>query len=286
MAEELEIKQPEAIAPRWTGILWGPAKAGKTTLLCSLPGKKLIINVDPDGYESVAFRTDYSVIDLSGYDHKDVIGAGEKVVPKKIEALDDFGPGDTVIFDSLSSYGWAALNTAILNNVGAGEKGSNFKPTIEAPGLSAYGARTNYQVAAMRQILKATTRKRMHCWFTAHMDTPTTNKQGDFLYQSMTLSDNGTTQVSLSISDIWFIDRDDKKTTIAIQPVRGRKPMGSRIFDQKGSPEFVSKYDIDIPDDEQPYSMSSMWRMYLAGNKRKLPTPDTPEFLKLYKELK
>lgn len=283
MAEELVIQQPEEVAPRSTGIIWGPAKSGKTTLLCSLPGKKLLINVDPDGYEAVGFRNDVSVVDLSKYDHRDLVAAGSKLVPKMIENTTDFGEGDSVIFDSLSSYGWAALNTAILNNVGAS---GQFKPSIETPGLSAYGARTNYIVDAMRQVLKVTTRKRMHCWFTAHMDTPTTNKQGDFLYQTMTLSENGVTQTSLSISEVWFLDRDNKKATIAVQPVRGRKPMGTRIFRLDGEPEFEIKYDIDMPDDKQPHSMSTWWRMYLAGGKRKLPTPGSAEFLKLYKELK
>jgi len=282
MATELTITSPAEQFPRSTGIIWGPAKSGKTTLLATLPGKKLIINVDPDGYESVSFRSDYKVIDLSGHSHKDICAAAEKVVPSMIEKeLDDFQPGDSVFFDSLSSLGWAALNAAIINQVG---KSRDFTPSIEAPGLSAYGARTNYIVSAMRNTLRATKQRNLHCWFTAHMDTPTTNKQGDFLYQSMTLSENGVTQTSLSISEIWFMDRDNKKQTLAIQPVRGRKPMGTRMFRLDDVPEFEIKYNID-EDDSQMYSMATWWRMYLANNKHKLPVPGSPDFLKLYKQL-
>jgi hypothetical protein len=278
VATEVVVQTPEDVRRRSTGILWGPAKAGKTTLLASLPGRKLLVNIDPDGHEPIAYREDFSLLDISSYDHGEIVRIGEKKVPTLIKETENI---DSVIIDSLSSYGWAALNHAINTGVG---KGGGFTPSIEAPGLSAYGARTNYIIAMVRNALKATAARGQHCWFTAHMDTPEKDKAGNFLYQSMNLSDNGVNQTSLSISEIWFMERDSKKTTIAVQPCRGRKPMGSRIFDQRGDVEFELKYDINEPD-TQPHSMSTFWRMYLHGGRKKLPLPGTNEFMKLYKEL-
>lgn len=269
MASELVVQGAGNVVPRITGVVWGPPKGGKTSLLMTSPGKKLLVNIDPDGYTSIANRDDWSLLDLTQYDHREIVALLTKKVPKIIEELEDFGPGDTVIVDSLSSFGDAALMTAIGNKVG---EGKGFTPSIEAPGLSAYGARTQYILEAVRQILKATYRKGMHCWFTAHMDTPTTDDKGNFLYQTMTLSDKATSSVGLSISEIWFLDANDKKRTIAVRPVRGRKPMGSRMFTQSGVAEFELKLDI-TKDDTQPHSIATWWKQWEAGGRNKLELP-------------
>lgn len=272
MAEELVVQKQGEIKSRLTGICWGPPKAGKTSLLMSSPGKKLLVNIDPDGYTSIMHRDDYSVLDVSNYTHEEIVGLVTKKVPSMIAKMINEGelvPGDTVVVDSLSSFGDAALMLAIKNEVG---KSPQFKPSIETPGLSAYGARTQYILEAVRQILKATARGGLHCWFTAHMDTPTNDKAGNYLYQSMTLSDKATSSVGLSISEIWFLDSNDKKRTMAVRPVRGRKPMGSRMFTQSGDAEFTLKYDIDKPD-TQPHSVATWWNKWLEGGKKKLELP-------------
>lgn len=271
MANELTVQTGE-IKRRLTGILWGPPKGGKTSLLMTSPGKKLLVNVDPDGYTSIMHRTDYSLIDVSEYTHQEIVGLVTKKVPTMIENMCKEGSlvaGDTVIVDSLSSFGDAALQLAIINKVG---ESGQFKPTIETPGLSAYGARTQYILEAVRQCLKVTARYGLNCWFTAHMDTPTNDKAGNFLYQSMTLSDKATSSVGLSISEIWFLDSNDKKRTLAVRPVRGRKPMGSRMFTQSGDAEFTLKYDIEKPD-SQPHSVSTWWTKWQEGGMKKLELP-------------
>jgi hypothetical protein len=272
MAEEFRVKEKSEIVSRLTGIIWGPPKAGKTSLLMTSPGKKLLVNVDPDGYTSISGRDDWSLLDLAQYTHAEIVALGTKKVPTMIQKMCDEGklvPGDTVIGDSLSSFGDAALLTAIQNKVG---EGKGFTPSIEAPGLSAYGARTQYILEFVRQLLKVTARNGLNCWFTAHMDTPVTDDKNNYLYQSMTLSDKATSSVGLSISEIWFIDSNDRKRTIAVRPVRGRKPMGSRIFTQSGDAEFILKFDIDKPD-TQPHSISTWWKAWEAGGKKKLELP-------------
>lgn len=269
MADELIISAPADKVYRSTGILWGPPKVGKTTLLMSLPGKKLVINLDPDGTTSVAGREDMKMIDLSIYENTEIVGFMKAKVIQMIAESEEFGEGDSVIFDSASSYNQAALQTAVKNGVG---KSTQFTPTMEVPGLSAYGARTQYTIDAFSKLLKVTGRKKMHCWFTAHEDTPTTNKTGDFLFQSILMSDNAINQVGLQISEMWYMFDNDKKRTIAVRACRGHKPMGSRIFRMDSDPEFILKYDPDKPN-TQLHSIETWWNAWLAGGKHKLELP-------------
>lgn len=268
--EDSMIKKPETIQPRLTGILWGPPKSGKTTLLMSMPGNKLIVNVDPDGPNSVYGRDDYSLLDISDMDDKACCEFTTKGELSTEIMNSDFGEGDSLIFDSLSSYGQRALVTAINNKVG---QSPGFTPSIEAPGLAAYGARTQYIVSTVRNVLKATARKKMHCFFTSHEDTPTTDKAGNFLYQTMYMSDNAINQTSLSISEVWYIFQDNKVRRIMVAPGRGKKPMGSRMFTTIDDPEFIVKYDPLKPN-TQPHSMETWWKEWLKVRPAKLPLPE------------
>lgn len=268
MAAEITIKPKTELIPRLTGVLWGPPKAGKTTLLMSSPGKKLIVNVDPDGWNSVASRDDFSVIDLAQEDFQDVITFGKDKLGTAI-AESDYGPGDTLIFDSISSYGQNALQMAVYRGIG---KSNKWSPTMEEPGLSAYGARTQYIVQTVRNILKATAKKGMHCWFTSHEDTPTTNAAGEFLYQTMFLSDNGINQIGLSLSEIWYTFDANSVRKLLIRPARGKQPMGSRLFRMDKEPEFVLKYD-PREDNSQPHSIETWYNNWIEGGKKPLELP-------------
>lgn len=266
---EIEIKSPEDAQPRSTGILWGPPKSGKTTFLMTLPGKKLIINIDPDGWLSVKKRKDMKVMDLAGFKFDEIIRYGMGPLATQIEQNEDFGPGDSLIFDSLTSYGQSALQTAVQKGIGGSNK---WKPTIEEPGLSAYGARTQYIVSTTRTLLRVTSKKRMHCWFTSHEDTPTTNNQGDYLFQTMLMSENAINQTGLAISEIWYIAKMDKLRRVAIAPCRGKKPMGSRMFTMEKEPEFTLKYDPS-KDNDQPHSISTWWKQWLENDEAQLELP-------------
>src|ERR1044072_4653379 len=63
-------------------LLWGEAGGGKTTLACTAPGNKLLVNFDPRGPSSVAYRSDVSVADYSGH--------GTKIV-EEFKRSDPFG---------------------------------------------------------------------------------------------------------------------------------------------------------------------------------------------------
>lgn len=237
----------------------------------TLPGKKYLFGADPDGYVSVAHRDDLQLADLTAWSDKQLVEfvKGDDMI--KSVSASGAQPGDSVIWDSVTSYVQAALIHAVNSGVGANERGNkDFTPTIEAPGLAAYGARTQYTVMLIRKLLKVTAMMNLNCWFTTHEDTPTLGKTGDFLYQSMFMSENAINLTGLAVSEIWYMSDDGADRKLAFRPVRGHRPMGSRIFNTDGpKAELSLKYDPKKPN-TQAHSISKWLDDWKANGRNKL----------------
>jgi hypothetical protein len=260
------------VASRSTGILWGMSKVGKTTFLMSLPGRILYVMIDPDGDESLPILPErITVIKLYTYKDDEIIRLLEKKIPAHIEKNhEEF---DSVVIDSLSTIGRIALEDAIAKGVGNGRE---FTASIEAPGLAAYGSRTNHTLKIVNMILRATARVGKHCWFTSHEDEPKTNQKGDLLYITMTQSGKTINGMGLQVSEIWYMRFHDKKWFIAIAPCRNKQPMGSRMFDVTGEPEFRLVFDPELGPD-QPHSIATWFNRWQGSGRKKLPVPRTKE---------
>lgn len=273
-----EVEPSNERRSRMSGILWGLSKCGKTTLLTSLPGKKLFVMLDPDGDQSVPDREDVFILPVYRYSDAEIVRWTRDKLPSMLKANKE--QYNSCIVDSISSFYLSALNHAIDEEVGASKK-DGFIPSIEAPGLGAYGARGNYTIDMVQKVLRATANSGMHCFFTAHEDTPDVDLKGNFLGISPTLSGKTTNGVGLAVSEIWHLRADDGKRTLSIAPCRSRKPMGSRIFTTAGSPEFLVDYDI-TGDEHQVDSIATWFGVWEHSGRQKLPLPDTDEFDKLY----
>ena len=272
MADE-EPKPNALIKPRMGGIIWSMPKVGKTTYACSSPGTKWIINLDPEGYVSVIEKMDRGEVivwDYSDLSSNNLIGFmnSDKIEKKIVENVKE---GDTVLFDSVTMMNKHGLMLAIERNVGGSPK---FSPSLEAPGLAAYGARTAYLGDAMWRVLRATRRVGAHIWFLAHEDTPERNDKGDFLYQSILMSDNALNVASASISEIWWMkDTGNNGRNVYIKPAEMHKPMGSRMFRMDEAAFFKLKYDPEKPDLDQPHSIASLWKKFRdTGKKLSVPS--------------
>lgn len=264
---DIEVTSTSERKARMSGLLWGKAKSGKSTFLTSLPGKKLFIMLDPDGEQSLPDRDDIHIIKL--YEQPDDV---------IVRWLRDKGPSflrknegqfDSVVVDSLSTYSAAALNEAIRAGVGAGK---DFKPTLEAPGLAAYGARRQYINDMVSKVLRATSAVGMHCFFTAHEDEPDRDDKGTVLGITLTLSGKSINDVGLNVSEIWFLSNVGNTWKLAVAPCRSRSPMGSRILAMTGEPEFILKFDPEKGLD-QPHSIATWFRQWEEGGRKKLPLP-------------
>lgn len=257
---------------RTTGVLWGLPKTGKTTFLCSLPGKILFIMFDPDGDQSIEDNPNITIVRMYEQDDATIVRYMRKSMPSLIRK----GEYDSVVTDSLSTLNAICLNVAIDEEIGKSGGSKGFIPTLEAPGQSAYGARTALLVDIVNKLLRSTGSVGAHCWFTAHQDTPTTDPQGNMLYITLTLSGKAISNVGLNVSEIWYlsmISTGNKATwKLAIAPCRSKEPMGSRIFDVTGSPEFELRYDKSLGS-EQPHSIAMWFNKWVEGGRKDLPLP-------------
>lgn len=263
----MEVVSSKERKNRTAGVIWGAAKCGKTTFLTTLPGKKLFLMVDPDGDMSLPDRDDIHIMRLYEYTDAEII---RWLKDKAGRFIRDNEQGfDSIILDSLTSVADSALAVAVANKVGAGK---DFTPTLEAPGLAGYGARKTYVLQIVNNLLRATGSVGAHCWFTAHQDEPSRDDKGNLLGISMTLSGKTVNGVGKDVSEIWFMRQHDSKWFVAISPCRSREPMGSRMFDVTGEPEFRLKFDPEKGMD-QPHSLTTWFNTWVESGKQKLPLP-------------
>lgn len=262
----MEATNLKTLQTRHLGIIWGDAKTGKTTWAATLPGHKLLVNFDPDGFMSIADRDDIDVLNLAQYEAGEAINQGKKVGAYILENADKY---DSVIVDSLTTLAEFAMYDAVKRGVG---KSASFTPTIDAPGLSAYGGRNNNVNDVVGKIIRATAQKEMHCFFIAHSDDPEYDKDGkNIVQQTIMLSAKIRNMAALKVSEIYHINLGTQnRRTVYLAPFGVKKPMGSRIFDTKQFPSFELKYDPAQPDAGQRDTLAAIFTAWDEGGRRKL----------------
>ena len=262
---------------RFSLLLWGLAGCGKTSLAMSAPGRKLLINFDPDGPNSLGARDDVVLIDLSGEKYTVVdlfrsdddpnlpLGDKKYRLSKIIEELDI----ETVVVDSCTAYTQLAVEKGISVTNGA---------TLERPSPGAYGARNAITLRMMSGILRTTKRSNTNVIFITHEDDAgVKDKEGNILHITMLLGGKLGQQVALQISEVWFMSDDGKQRKLLLRPGRMRKPMKSRMFNVKTDIEFVLRYDADRDTNKDyPYgqhSLASFIKEWEDNGRNKISVP-------------
>jgi phage nucleotide-binding protein len=260
-----EIQNVAALSGRLVGIIWGDAKTGKTTWACSLPGKKLLLNFDPEGFSSVAYRDDVDIIDLSTMTPTEAMREADKLGGFILENAEKY---DSIILDSLTTLTEVAMHDAIEQKIG---KSASFTPTVDAPGLAAYGGRNNRVNSVISKILRATGQTKLNCFFIAHADDPAYDKDGKTItHHTIMLSAKIRNAAALKVSEIYHLNMDGDRRTVYLAPFGVKKPMGSRVFDTAQFKSFRLEYDINKPDEEQQCSLQSIVTAWKAGGFKKL----------------
>lgn len=259
---------------RFSQLLWGPVGCGKTVLACSAPGRKLLINFDPDGPTSLGKRDDIILCDLSS--------KGRSVVNLFRTDDDPLLPFDdkqyrlskiiadlsieTVIADSCSAFSELATQQAVTIIKGA---------TVENPSPGGYGARNIYTLRMIGGILRTTKKMNKHCIFITHEDdSGVRDKEGNLLHITMLIGGKLGGQVALQISEVWHLSDDGKKRRVMLRPGRTRKPMKTRMFDASKEIEFTLEYDQF--GEQAPYgkhSLKSFIEEYENGGRQKIQVP-------------
>ena len=264
-----EIEKHERLVKRMTMILWGPAGVGKTTLAATAPGHKLWLSFGDNEHVSVAGRNDVEVMPLYKYSYDDVLKHGRSPNPFGLDnILEKRDYIDTVVLDSITALTDMALRKAVDAGLGASRE---FRPTMEHPGMSAYGGRNAITLDVVYRLLTVTAKHGVHLIITAHEADPEKDKEGVVQYITIMLGGKMVNNVSCRLSEIWYLSEDAKGRQLAVRPTRKHRPMKSRMFRGVGEPEFFLTYDSDKPDEGQ-MTIASFFDKW-AANGSKLPIP-------------
>jgi hypothetical protein len=239
-------------------LLWGPGGLGKTTLACTAPGEKLLINFDPRGPASVAYRNDVGVLDYSTQGSS-IVEEFKRSDPFSLSQVLDFY--DTIIVDSLTTIGDVAVARGIELTKGA---------TIERPSPGAYGARNALILQLVTNMLKLAEKRGKHIIFIAHEAAPEKNDENQIVSITMYLGGQLPTQTSVRFSEVWAMYELGSGKTIAIRACRSRGPIKTRMFSTTSTPEFSWKYD---PETDSGMKIADWHEAWLKGGKKKLSLP-------------
>lgn len=264
----MEALALSTLTPRFAGVIWGDAKTGKTTWTMTLPGRKLLVNFDPDGFTSVMFRDDVDVLDLSQLPPLEAINSAKKAGAYILDNADKY---TSVVVDSLTTLADLALQDAVTRGIGGSK---TFTPTIDAPGLAAYGGRNNNINDVIDRIMRATAQKKLNCFFIAHSDDPEYDEKGEnIVQQTIMLTAKVRNKAALKVSEIYYLELiPGNRRVVYLAPHGFKKPMGSRIFDTAKVPRFNLTYTIDEPDETQATSLVSIFNRWKEGGGKKLTT--------------
>ena len=264
----IELVTPKQRIKRFSLLLWGSSGSGKTTLAGTAPGKKLWLNFDPDGTNAVAYRDDVILRDFAEEPIRCVELFKEDDPLRLTKFLDDNKDIETVVFDSLTTFGDKALQHGV--SVAQGTKKGQYS-TIEDPGYSGYGNKNTWTRLCVKNLLKATGVTNRNMIFIAHEDKPEKNANGELMFISIMLGSSLNEQIPIDLSEIWNLHDTGHERRIAVRNCRLRKPLKSRMFITSGSPEFEWTYDADTDKGEGIADWYNQWKENLGS---KIPLPN------------
>ena len=260
----LLIQPSNQTVKRMTMLIWGGPGGGKTTLACTAPGKKLLVNFDPDGPASVAGWPDVDVVDFSSVSPYTLEQAKNSNNPLGLASvIDNY---DTIVFDSLTNIGYKTLMHGV---------GTTKNATVERPGLQAYGVRNALILQLVKNTLALTNKFNKHCIFIAHEAPPTTNDDGVVLYITLALGGQLPDQAALDFSEVWNVADmgAGRNRRIMIRPARNKKPCKTRMFQTSGEPEFEWSFDPDDLEDTNNMTIAGWFEAWKANGMKKLELP-------------
>ena len=258
-------------------LLWGPPGCGKTTLAASAPGDKLWLSFGESEHLSVSSRPDVFVMNLANTPYDEVFKHGLGSSPFGLDAeLYERKNIKTVVVDNLTVVQYLGLQKAVADGVGASR---SFQPTMQSPGLGAYGGRNQNLIAIMKALLMVTGKHGCHIIFTAHEEDPVTRVDGTIEFITMSLGGKLINNVTSALSEIWNYRQETggKRQRIITTRVSGnRRPMKTRMFSQMGESSFAVNYDPEQPINAQgQMSISSIWEQWLKSGMKRIPVPST-----------
>ena len=263
----VEIETPQQRRKRLSLLVWGKSGSGKTTLAATAPGKKLWLNFDPDGVDVLTDRDDVELLDFAPKPDMVVEQFKEDDPLRITRYLEQHPEIETVVFDSLTTFGNKALSHGILK---AQKTAKGKYATIEDPGFAGYGNKNTWTRLAIAKMLKATGTVKRNIIFIAHEDKPLLDKDGNVVSISIMLGSALNEQVPIDFGEVWNLSDTNRERRIAIRNCRFRSPVKSRIFLTNGDPEFEWTYD-SIKDEGE--GIADWYKEWIEGDGKKINLP-------------
>jgi hypothetical protein len=264
---------------RMAVMLWGAAGCGKTTFAATAPGCKLWLSFGDNEHVTVAHRNDVQVAPLYDLSIDDLFKHGQNDNPFNLDTfLAQNQRIETVVVDSVTALAFRALQKAVAMGVGASR---TFTPSIEMPGISAYGARNGIVLATLTGLLRVTAKHNVHIIAIAHEADPVKaqDERGNEVidYISVMLGGQLVNNMTWRLSEIWYMSQKatgDKSRQLAIRPIRKRKPMKTRMFRSDGAAEFDLTYDpLKADDAKGQMTIARWWDAWIDGGASHIDVP-------------
>jgi hypothetical protein len=271
MLGPVTVTTNEETPKRMAVLLWGDAGCGKTTYAATAPGRKLWLSFGDQEHVSIVERPDVEVADFSQVGYEDLFKHGQSDNPFGLDQyLSQNERIETVVCDSVTAIAFRALQKAVSMRLGAGK---SFTPTMEAPGLSAYGGRNAIVLEVLTGLLRVTAKHGVHLILTAHEADPVMDETGAVQFVTIMLGGKLVNNNTWRLSEIWYMSQDQERRRLAVRPTRKRRPMKSRMFSGVGPPEFELQYNAEKPDAGQ-MTIASFYDQWVSGSGKKLQTPN------------
>ncbi len=249
-------------------LLWGKPASGKTVLASTAPGNKLWLLFDPSGTASLSKRSDVKVADFSGYKAAQLENLKQGgIVERDLVKMLASGAFDTVVVDSLTSFGQMALSYAIVS--GKANKGT-FRATIESPGMTGYGVRTAMMLDFAQMVLRCCIDAGKHCIFVCHEVEKSSGDDGKIDEITIALSGQTSMVLPAKVSEIWYVEDTGRQRIIYVRNHGMRRPMRTRLFQPGTETRFVWTYNQD---DGTGGTIAEWYEQWQAAGFAKVPLP-------------
>ena len=257
----VELKPLSAAVSRVSMLLWGDPGCGKTHFANTAPGKRLLLNFDPDGYASLDPTADTVVLDLSRESRASICEPAKSPDPYGIQLILDKDPSiKTVIVDSMTAFGTTATQYSVGKAPGA---------TFDNPGPSGYGFRNRYVLGLVNNLLFITGRNNKHVIFICHEDVPKTDDKGNPVSITILLGGSLPKEVPSQISEVWHMSDVNQTRSVLVRKVGIRGPMKTRMFEASDKVDFI----CSTPAQRDKVRLDTLFDAWEKGGYAKIPLP-------------
>ena len=257
------FQRPTVQDARMYVLVWGASGCGKTTLAATAPGVKAYVQFDNQGITSIANRSDFQLLDLTGVSFTSAMMEFNKPDPYGMKTFINANPDiQTIVIDSLTTLAFLALQAAV-NKAGG-------KSNIDVPGQQGYSVRNNMMRRVVQVIMQVCSETKKNLVVITHEGAEHLDDDGRTIEVTMALSRALASDVSLRFNEVWYMRDSGKERQIYVRPFGVFRPMKSRMFETTQEQRFTWHFNADTLEGDGIAEWFGRWQL---GGGKKIPLP-------------